>query len=151
MEVVSSGKLYAYWIPLWKSYFYYAQKYPVSKDTGDRHLCNSGRVLGLTYDYSPEGPETRFPQSNKKRLTVTFCPSAFQTTKAFSSHSIHQTNGPVTPLAKIQDRQPTVLTFLHEAVHAVMGSETTRMKLKWEAHRKWRVCIMQYSSVLEII
>ena len=136
MEVVSSRKLYDYWIPLWKSYFYYAQKYPVSKDTGDRHLCNSGRVLGLTYDYSPEGPETRFPQSNKKRLTVTFCPSAFQTTKAFSSHSIHQTNGPVTPLAKIQDRQPTVLTFVYGAVHAVVGSDTTPDEVEAEGTSK---------------
>jgi len=34
-------------------------------------------------------------------------------------------NGLFTPSAKIQDRQPTVLTFLHDVVRAVVGSAIT--------------------------
>ena len=53
------------------------------------------------------------------------CSRRYSTAGGFSCHSIHQMNGLFTPSAKIQDRQPTVLTFLHDAVRAVVGSAIT--------------------------
>jgi len=101
-------------------YFFHPDRY-ISLKGGERHYCNNGGNLALTWEHHALGPESR-PVRHPSRLTITFCYRAFNRASP-SYRFLNSTLYSVRRGNSIDTRQPLSLTMLHELLHVVIGTD----------------------------